>query len=583
MPRRWSFPSPPETGWRLLVTAVMLLVAGLRLWHLDNRPPHFDEGVNGMFTDRMVTGGFYAYDPSNYHGPLHFYVLFLFKRLLGRDLWALRLPVALVSIATVWLVFRFERFLPRRVCLLAALGLTLSPGSVYFGRDAIHEAWLAFFLLLTLLGGLGLWRDGRVGDLWAVGLGLAGMVLTKETYVIHVATLGLALGTLAVWEQLADILPRLLPASLAPLLPRPTGFAAPAPARWTAGDLVAVSAVGLGSVVFFYSGTFFNAAGLRGLYETFAPWFQKSGLHRGNGEGHVKPFYYWLELLAGQEPWAFAGMLAAVAFLWVRAGGWAVRFVSIYALGTLLAYCLIPYKTPWCMVSIVWPFFFPAAAALAAGWRGGVAGRVGAGVLLAGFGGFTLWRAVDLSFGHPAEAREEHFLRVSAPPGSLAARVLPRLPFIRPGAARGTLEWDVPAYVYVQTFDVVNQLTLPLAELTRENPANFGLRGLILADHYHPLPWLLGDFYRVGYYGSTVTPPDLAADFLVVAVDRDPEVEAGLREPYFRENIQLRPAMGLLTIYFKASVFQHVMSGREPEFIPGREADVEEAAPAATP
>lgn len=577
MTRRPLFPPTPETGWRLLAAAVMLLAAGLRLWHLDNRPPHFDEGVNGMFTDRMVASGFYAYDPTNYHGPLHFYVLFLFKRLLGRNLWALRLPIALGSIATVWLVFRFQRFFSRPTCLLAALGLALSPASVYFGRDAIHESWLAFFLLLTLLGVLGLWRDGRPADLWALGVGLAGMVLTKETYVIHVAAFALALGTLWTWEQLAEILPRLAPA-LAPFLPRATGFPPPAPARWTWADLAAVVAVGLGSIVFFYSGTFFNPAGLRGLYETFAPWFQKSGLHQGNGEGHVKPFRYWLELLAGQEPWAFLGMLAAVAVLWLRTG-WAVRYVAIYALGTLLAYCLIPYKTPWCMVAIVWPFFIPVAAVLSALAHRGTVGKATVGLFLTLVGGLTFWRTTDLSFGHPAEAREEYFLRVNAAPvGSLAGWAVRHLPF-RPTVPPGAWQWDVPAYVYVQTFEAVDVLTVPLLDLARENPANYGLRGLVLADHYHPLPWLLGDFYRVGYYGAGSAPPDVRADFLVVAVDRAPEVEAKLGEPYFRENIQLRPAMNLLTIYLRANVFQHLMPERTPEFVPTR--PEEDAAPAA--
>ena len=42
------------------------------------KPPHFDEGINGWFVDQMMRTGYYKYDPSNYHGPLHFYVLFLF-------------------------------------------------------------------------------------------------------------------------------------------------------------------------------------------------------------------------------------------------------------------------------------------------------------------------------------------------------------------------------------------------------------------------------------------------------------------------------------------------------------------------
>ena len=67
-----------------------------------------------------------------------------------------------------------------------------------------------------------------------------------------------------------------------------------------------------------------------------------------------------------------------------------------------------------------------------------------------------------------------------------------------------------------------------------------------------------------------------------MTAERDAEVEAGLREAYFRENIQLRPAMGPLTIYLRASVFAHLMGDREPEFVPGRPPDEEPAPAAAT-
>jgi hypothetical protein len=75
--------------------------AAARLVLLSMKPPHFDEGVNGWFVDQMTHTGFYHYDPTNYHGPFHFYVLFLFQTLFGRHIWALRLPLALISVATV--------------------------------------------------------------------------------------------------------------------------------------------------------------------------------------------------------------------------------------------------------------------------------------------------------------------------------------------------------------------------------------------------------------------------------------------------------------------------------------------------
>ena len=65
---------------------ILLLAAVLRIVLLDIKPPHFDEGINGWFVDQMVRNGFYHYDPTNYHGPLHFYALFISQTLFGRNL-----------------------------------------------------------------------------------------------------------------------------------------------------------------------------------------------------------------------------------------------------------------------------------------------------------------------------------------------------------------------------------------------------------------------------------------------------------------------------------------------------------------
>src|SRR6266699_3551299 len=88
--------------------AIMGLAVFLRILLLGMKPPHFDEGINGWFVDQVVKNGFYRYDPTNYHGPLHFYVLLLFECLFGRNLWASRLAVVVVRIIGVCLRFKFE-------------------------------------------------------------------------------------------------------------------------------------------------------------------------------------------------------------------------------------------------------------------------------------------------------------------------------------------------------------------------------------------------------------------------------------------------------------------------------------------
>src|SRR5437879_12216142 len=76
--------------------------------------------------------------------------------------------------------------------------MAISPGFVFYGRYAIHEVWLQFFSTMFILGLLGLWKLGRVNYLWYAGMGIAGMILTKETYAIHVACAVIAIPVLMV-------------------------------------------------------------------------------------------------------------------------------------------------------------------------------------------------------------------------------------------------------------------------------------------------------------------------------------------------------------------------------------------------
>src|SRR6185436_18656843 len=118
-----------QVDWR--PWAIVGLAAALRFFLLGIKPPHFDEGINGWFVDQMVKNGFYKYDPTNYHGPLHFYVEFLFQTLLGRNVWALRLPVVIVSTMCLWLTFKFELFAGRITVRIAALAMAVSPAFVF--------------------------------------------------------------------------------------------------------------------------------------------------------------------------------------------------------------------------------------------------------------------------------------------------------------------------------------------------------------------------------------------------------------------------------------------------------------------
>src|SRR5205809_5784482 len=270
---QWK-PQLAETDW--IPWAILGLAVFLRFFLLGIKPPHFDEGINGWFVDQVMKNGFYRYDPTNYHGPLHFYVLLLFDCLFGRNLWALRLPVVLVSIGCVWLILKFEPLVGRNVSRIAALAMAISPGFVFYGRYAIHEVWLQLFSTMFILGLLGLWKFGRLNYLWCAGMGLAGMILTKETYAIHLACAILAIPTLAVSYALSRV-----------------PDAKPAKQTWTWIDLAMVLGVGAAAIIFFYSGTFLNWDGVKGLYLAFKAWSETGAA----GHGHEKPWDYFLGLM----------------------------------------------------------------------------------------------------------------------------------------------------------------------------------------------------------------------------------------------------------------------------------------------
>ena len=272
--------------------------------------------------------------------------------------------------------------------------MAVSPGFVFYGRYSIHEVWMQFFSMLAIFGGLGLWKFGTRKYLWFTGMALTGMILTKETYIIHVSCALIAIAVvwfsqflgrisgkaqriiilllvisllimffvvpwMVVWNRQVAALEAagfvlhgnyawLMPvAALAAivwslvkenrlfgallglgwltitaiilstmsmigesrvlfgghitlllsacllavaLIPANTELNDDEPlARqsWDKADLLTVIGVGVALIVFFYSGTFFHWAGLKGLYQAYAPWFSTGT----EGHGHEKPWY----------------------------------------------------------------------------------------------------------------------------------------------------------------------------------------------------------------------------------------------------------------------------------------------------
>ena len=492
---------------RWITAAIVAVALLLRVAWLDVKPAHFDEGVNGWFVDQMTRTGAFHYDPTNFHGPLHFYVLFIAQTLLGRHEWVLRLPLALISTACVALLLAFRPYFGAATCRIAAVCMAVSPGFVFYGRYAIHESWFVFFLMLTAWGLAGLCHFGTRRDLWAAAAGVTGLVLTKETYIIHFIAFASGYGVLRWWERYSPSAP----------------FTA-AVQTWTSRDLAKTVAICLGVTVLFYTGFLLDWSSLGGLVTSLFAWAQ-TGM-KGQ-TGHEKEPWYWLTLMATYEWPALLGLIAGLG-LAVRGARRTLRWFALSGAAAFFAYSIVAYKTPWCLIAFMWPFHLVFGAAV-----------VRASAL---FDRWIVGVAAALAI-------------------AISAATSLRLNF-RDYCA------ETEPYAYVQSTRDLHKLMTPLRTLVAQDRTNFHLTGYVVLGDVHPLPWLLADFPLVRILNLTELPDDIAdSQFFLVAEEYVEEMERRLHGPWFRERIVLRGNSGhSQTLYFRPEKFAPFFPGRVPEF-----------------
>ena len=516
---------------------ILLAAAVLRTVLLDIKPPHFDEGINGWFADQMRVNGFYHYDPTNYHGPLHFYAVFLSQTLFGRNLWALRLPAIIPALLAVWALLRYREFFGTAAARWAAAAMAVSPAFVFYGRYSIHESWMVLFSILLLWAVLGLWEKGERRFLFTGILALTGMILTKETYVVHAGCLILAGLVLWLWQK---------------VLPSRPAFPI-ARQLWSGRDLGNALALGLLALVFFYSGNFLDWAGLKGLYETYAAWFH-TGVQAGGHEKNTFRIWekdwlnsYWVALMARYEWPALAGLLACARY--IVPSDARLRYVAISAGGVLVAYSIIPYKTPWCIISILWPFYLIL------------------GAIVQEIGGTRVDSpGARISADAPVLASVAFKGHKVLRPSTLVAFLLLAVSLgmaLRLNFFQFTNEKE--PYVYVQTYPEIETLTKPLLEMAAKDPRAYHLRGQSVLESYYPLPWILGDFTDIGYFNTKAPPAVFDGDFVLAEKGEAAEVEPKLIGPYYKRTFRLRDAQEECVVYFREKPFRDWFQGAAPE------------------
>lgn len=491
-----------KIDWPLVLT--LLVAAFFRFYLLDLRPAHHDEGVTGWFADQIAKKGLYRYDPTNYHGPFIYYITLLSQSLFGRNLYAIRLPTVIISLLTICFFYLFSKFFNRKTCLIAALALAISPAEIYFARYINIDNFLVFFTILFLWGVIGLHHKGTSKYLWACGLAISGMIITKETYIIHLGSLFISWICLVALEKV-----------------NPSNHPKTTTQNWTTKDFAVVFLVGISIIAIFYSGMFLNLKGILDIFETYRNYLVMGTAHGG----HEKPFVYWLNLFLRYEHLALCGFFAS--FVCIFQKDKFIRYVSIYGILVLITYSSIRYKTPWCIVNLLWPFYFTF--------------------------GYIFSRLIETNL---RPAIYFIFLTICLFSGFLAYRIN----FI------DYTNHKIP-YVYVQTYNEIKELTEPLFKLVKKDSSNYSLIGHVIRQDEWPLPWVLGDFTKIGYYGPQLKPQTYDADFLFVESKRIDEVEKKIKNKYFTVVFTLRDSQDPSKLYLSYEKFKELFPKRNPEFM----------------
>ncbi|AYA38094.1 phospholipid carrier-dependent glycosyltransferase [Hymenobacter oligotrophus] len=328
-----SSPVSAKSDWRRWLPLLLLL--GLSFiplfWLLSSLPvQQWDEartGLNGLgiwlHHDWIVLRHLGEPDLWNGKPPLWPWLLALSFRVFGPNELGLRLPAALVALATVLLVYRAGHHWlgSRRAGLLAGLVLLTSQGYVtlHVTRTGDYDTLLTFWATAGALSWLAYLRTGTARWAWLTGAAFALALFTKGIAgVLFGPGLLVAVALTKQWQRLRH------------------------PVPWLAAGLVLITAVG------WYTVRELAAPGyLAGVWA-----YEVGGPAGEQLEEHYHPFEWYLSLLAERKftAWLLAALLGWLIGFWQpqhSPGWWLSRFTAAVAVSFLLSISLVQTRLEW--------------------------------------------------------------------------------------------------------------------------------------------------------------------------------------------------------------------------------------------
>lgn len=485
-------------SYKAVLFIALIIIVYLKFFQIDERPLHNDEAVNAIKFQTLLENGEFTYNPVEYHGlTLYYFTLlpaFLFGQSYITEVNELTLRSVTIFFGILFLLFIY--FLRNEIDIIALITIVLlalfSPTINYYNRYYIHESIFAAssFILLTSFYKYSI----KFSYKWLILSGLsAGIVYsTKETSVIVFAGFLLSI-----------------------ILTKTFSF-----------NLKSIS-IFLSIFVFtsllFYTSFFSNIEGINNSFKTFFLYLSKA---TSNAE-HIHPWYYYLKFLFfnnyNHQPSfeiliMLLGIVGIIYSVKSNSSNTFAKIISIFTISILFIYSLIPYKTPWNMLTFWYGF-----------------------IILAGFGFYWIY-----------QISEKHKYR-------FILKILLLIILFLLGYQTYLTSYkyigDVKnPYSYSQPTKDIYKLTDKLNSIIKLVGTDEDLFINVIAEHhdYWPLPWYLRKSKFIGWNDSIttdihkfhliITQPKFEYSIIQDLYNNPLPGEKHLYIKLFEENIPIRPS-----------------------------------------
>src|SRR3972149_9963937 len=214
---------------KIALIIIILLAAFLRLWRLDSYPAlNADEAAIGYNAYSLIETGrdehgnpwpIHFQSFNDYKPGLYFYLVIPFVKSLGPNEWAVRIPGAVLGVATVLVLYFLvkEIFDDEKLALMSSFFLAISPWHIHFSRGGWEVNSATFFITAGVLFLIRAVKNPKIYN-----LAFAVLALTLSLYTYHAARVIVPLlvfGLLIIyWKQVKQNLKIFLFAGIAALI-----------------------------------------------------------------------------------------------------------------------------------------------------------------------------------------------------------------------------------------------------------------------------------------------------------------------------------------------------------------------------